>query len=1129
MDLAGICEVLQATQLPDEAVRKAAEQKLDDAKTNALDQLVQALVGVLAAGDNVAAPLRLEAAVLLRRYVQDDWDSLQMETCKALKAQILVTIENDQTVRRTAGFVVAAIAQEACEDLQKLMEFWPELLPWLATASIGCNAPARCIALAVLRELVPAIGEEMLGKGDQVKDMLAKALSDPAPEIRAAGAQLILGFIQHLDSEAHEKLAEAMPALTNVLQGLASGSTEKELEETLGTLVAAVEEESEFFFNNNFEALWGTLMTICNADGATFGTAEIRHLAMECIMSMAEGCNDEEGFKLCLEGIIEVNFNWMLEVEKDVAAWTTEGKDTGEDGEIDDDVVRIGEENFDRLGTSYDEDEIMPILFKVLTAKTQNGPVMPEWTHVRSAIMAIFQVVEHLDDDSWVDQSIDFIMRHFEHPHPRVRYCAFAAISQCAFDQQEHLQDKYAVDLIPKMLKGMQDENIRVVTSAVESFHALVDDEDVDAEDMGLDGHMEELLLLLFKHLDNGESKHLQEQCIASIAVAAQSSKEQFTQYYDTVMPLLKQIICAATKDEQRNLRGKAFLCIATIGEAVGKELFGKDACEVMNAMTPFFQAGFAADDQSREPAHEACAKIAQVIGKDFKGYVSVLLPTVFTILKAEPKDIMAILDEEDDLDNVILNDLGGLGLKTSVLEEIDDSLELLIILVEALEVEFCDFIGPTCQVLLPMLDYPYPLSEDVRETVYRAWGHLAKLARLGVENGRLQPAILSELVTEFLKKTVGSMGEGNPQDVCENNAATCAKIQTLAAGANDVIQKAGPSVLTREAMADIARVVGQLLNQIVCDGDASALPKRSKKRDPDAIDDDEEDDRDFDEDEDSTPTPQTVRFALADLMCSLMRTNTEEFVQDVLPTMIGQLVPKLLQESSNSADRSLGFHIADTVTDFMGERSVQYWQVFMNQALLAILDKSPVVQQYAAKVIGTGARQKQYSIMALAACQNVYKVLQKYGEKYKRRRAKGDQKPTALALEACVRALGLICEHQEQQLGQHAPQLWSMWIASLPIKYDVEASHQVHEQLLRLLTREHPALVEQTKLPIVLRVLTDVYKTKRSTNDLDKNIAFAIAQIGQEKLEVLCSDFKEGQKKKTEQMLRFVKAAGGA
>jgi len=55
------------------------------------------------------------------------------------------------------------------------------------------------------------------------------------------------------------------------------------------------------------------------------------------------------------------------------------------------------------------------------------------------------------------------------------------------------------------------------------------------------------------------------------------------------------------------------------------------------------------------------------------------------------------------------------------------------------------------------------------------------------------------------------------------------------------------------------------------------------------------------------------------------------------------------------------------------------------------------------------------------------------------------------------------------------------------------------------------------------------VYKTKFSSPELDRNIAAAFQQLGPEKLELLCGDFKETQKKKTQQMLKNAKSVGGA
>merc|ERR1719401_1624579 len=200
-----------------------------------------------------------------------------------------------------------------------------------------------------------------------------------------------------------------------------------------------------------------------------------------------------------------------------------------------------------------------------------------------------------------------------------------------------------------------------------------------------------------------------------------------------------------------------------------------------------------------------------------------------------------------------------------------------------------------------------------------------------------------------------------------------------------------------------------------------------------------------------------------------------------------------------------------------------------MNHALMCTKDKSPVVQQHAAKVVGTASSCSAAQVMAAAAASSFYEILEKRGERHRRRRAKPEEKPTALAIEACIKALGQVCEHQQQQLGEHAPKAWAMWLSSLPLKYDEKAGQEVHAQLLRLLVAEHPVLLDPMQLPKVLQVLLDVHKTKFSTSDLNKKIEEAVNKIGQDKLQIICNGFKESHKDKIEHMLKSNKAVGGA
>jgi len=362
-------------------------------------------------------------------------------------------------------------------------------------------------------------------------------------------------------------------------------------------------------------------------------------------------------------------------------------------------------------------------------------------------------------------------------------------------------------------------------------------------------------------------------------------------------------------------------------------------------------------------------------------------------------------------------------------------------------------------------------------------------------------------------------MGKGNPADIVENNLCTLARYQTLANGSAEVISNAGAGVLTGTAMTDVCKVVGQLLAAIEVSADSPADGKtKKKKHNPESID--EEDHYDEDYEEDPSPTPQSVRYALVDIMGAIMKTNPAEFGEHVLPSFM-QLVGKLLAPSSSEADRGLGFHIADNVCQHMGPGSTKYWGVFMNHALVGVSDKSPLVQRYAARVVGSGAKQPQFAQCALAAAQAVFTVLQKQGQKHKRRRAKPEQNPSALAVDACVSALGVICEYHEQTMGEHAVQAWSTWLNALPVKYDVELAVQAHSQLLGLIARQHVVIVDPSRLPSALAVLLDAYKTKLSEPELDKNIAGAIVAIGPEKLEQLCSNLKDGQKKKIENILK--------
>uniref|UniRef100_A0A7S1RN32 Importin subunit beta-1/Transportin-1-like TPR repeats domain-containing protein n=1 Tax=Alexandrium catenella TaxID=2925 RepID=A0A7S1RN32_ALECA len=728
--------------------------------------------------------------------------------------------------------------------------------------------------------------------------------------------------------------------------------------------------------------------------------------------------------------------------------------------------------------------------------------------------MAIAQVVEHITENAWVDQCVDFIAQNLTHQHPRVRFSAFVAVGQVAFDHVPHVQETHHALLLPAIVVGIKDVYIRVAAEAVNAFTSLADE--LDCED--LEPFMEDLLTGMFLRLGQGETKAMQESCLSGIAAVAQLMEEDFLPYYSSVVPALKQIIANATSEKDRSLRGKAFECVSLVGSVVGKETFAEDAHEVMKVMAQMVQSGFAADDPQQESVRDASGKIAEALGKDFKPYVSALLPVLFQTLKnrpteVDPNDMPDDYDSDDEHPDMSLTVVDGkvLGLKTSVIEEMGDCLGLIRVFISSLEEEFCEFLPPTCQNMLPLLDLQ--LSEALQAKAFRTWEALVECARNGVDRGCISAATLQELVTVFLEKTIGALRDSAASQKPDESA-----LQAKVVGVSGVIRKAGNGILTGDGVKNIASIAGQLLSSIQVSKDQESSTEDAMHRRKGRAS--SEDDEDEDDEEGAAATPQSLRFALADVAGALMHTSGDAFAEVALPTFM-QFVQSLLKEGASDHDRGLAFYITDDVVNYLGLKSVPYWNGFMTLALQGMSDKDATVREYAASTIGNAAQQQIFAQMAPAAASQLVKLLQKNGERHRRRKAvKAEAKQAALAVDAAIRALGDIGEHHTAALGEHAGKVWGMWLSNLPLKYDEEAGQRTSAQLLRLMSQGHPAVTSAEQLPQVVTILAEVYKTKFSSTEIDKNIFAALASIGEAPLKQIGSGLQEKVQRKIEHIL---------
>ena len=111
--------------------------------------------------------------------------------------------------------------------------------------------------------------------------------------------------------------------------------------------------------------------------------------------------------------------------------------------------------------------------------------------------MAFSQVGEYIEDIKNIGAMIPTVLQHLQHANPRVRYAALHCIGQISDDMSEDFQEEYGAQVLPALVKGLEDPVPRVAAhccSAITNF---------------MDGAEEDLVFPHFTALSQNLAKHI--------------------------------------------------------------------------------------------------------------------------------------------------------------------------------------------------------------------------------------------------------------------------------------------------------------------------------------------------------------------------------------------------------------------------------------------------------------------------------------------------------------------------------------------------------------------------------------------------------------------------------------------
>ena len=678
-----------------------------------------------------------------------------------------------------------------------------------------------------------------------------------------------------------------------------------------------------------------------------------------------------------------------------------------------------GEQCMDRLANKLGGPVMLPATFTWLPRMIHSS----SWRDRHAALMAISAISEGCRDlmIGELDKVLELVVPTLKDPHPRVRFAGCNALGQMSTDFAGPMQEKYHQVVLENIIPVLQSPEPRVQAHAAAALVNFCE----EAEKAILEPYLDPLLSNLLQLLQSPK-RYVQEQALSTIATIADSAESAFIRYYDTLMPLLFNVLRTEQSKEYRLLRAKAMECATLIALAVGKEKMGQDAVDLVQILGNV-QAGITDDDDPQAQYLLHCwGRMCRVLGTDFVPYLPGVMPPLLDLASAKA-DIQLMDNEDEALDQDEgweLVPLKGkvIGIKTQTLEDKNTAIELITIYAQILEAAFAPYVAQIAEkIALPSLAFFF--HDPVR-----------------VASAKLIPALLGSYKKAY--------GEQSPQlmqlwaQCCEKEIEILSAepaIETLAEMFQcfyESIEVVGKNCLTQEHMDHFIQSVKSTLEEY-----QKRVGERMEERADAAAQGGGE------EEDDSA----SMQYAIEDdqTLLSDMNKSFHTIFKNMGTNFLGpwqRLMPfyDAFITSNDPTQRQWAICIFDDVLEFCGPQSWQFSDHIIQPLINGMRDDNAANRQAAAYGVGIAAQKggEQWAEFVAASVEILLQVTRVPN-------ARGEDE--VYATENACAAIAKILHFNGGKV-QNPQQVVESWIDTLPIVNDEEAAPYAYSFVAQLI-----------------------------------------------------------------------------
>jgi hypothetical protein len=1026
-----LSQLLQGLQSADNVQRSAAESELNDewvAKRPEI--LLMGLTEQIQGQED--QNVRSFAAVLFRKIASkarkepqsnqttDLFLTLRQEEREAIRAKLLQCLATDapHSVRNKIGDAVAELARQHTEEVTVIP--WPELLGALFSASQSSDPSQRETAFRIF-STTPGIIEKQ--HEDVVMTAFKGGFADSETSVRITAVEAFASFFRSIQKKVQQKYYVLIPDILNILPPIKETGDAEQLTKALISLIDLAEVAPKMF-----KPLFNSLVVFSVSviqDKELGDTA--RQNALELMATFAEYapqmCKKDPNYTTdmvtqCLSLMTDVGVD-----DDDASEWNA-----SEDLDVDDSDANhvAGEQCMDRLANKLGGQVILPPTFNWLPRMMTSSA----WRDRHAALMAISAISEGCRElmVGELDKVLDLVLPALRDPHPRVRWAGCNAVGQMSTDFAGTMQEKYHQVVLPNIIPVLESAEPRVQAHAAAALVNFCE----EAEKTVLEPYLDQLLGHLLMLLQSAK-RFVQEQALSTIATVADSAEAAFSTYYDTLMPLLFNVLKEEQSKEYRLLRAKAMECATLIALAVGKERMGQDAFALVQLLGNIQANITDADDPQSSYLLHCWGRMCRVLGQDFVPYLPDVIPPLAALAGAKA-DIQLLEDEEavaqmEGDEGWELIPLKGkvIGIKTGTLEDKQMATELIVIYAQVLEAAFEPYVNEIMdKIALPGLAFFF--HDPVR-----------------VASAKCVPQLLNAFKKAHGPEStqLGQLWERTVERVLEV-LSTEPAIDTLAEMYQcfyECVEVIGRNCLTSTHMATFIESARSVLK------DYQVRVKERMDEQADA--------------EDGEELSEDILYAISDDQDLLSDMN--KAFHTIFKNQGASFLPhweqlldfyKSAVVNQDATQRQWAICIFDDVLEFCGPQSWAYSQHIIQPLLDGMRDDVAANRQAAVYGVGVAAHKggEAWSEFVAASLPLLFQVTQ---------RPNARQDDDVFATENACASIAKILHYNSSKV-QNKQDVAHAWIDTLPVTNDEEAAPYAYSFLGQLIDQQNPAVMAQ-------------------------------------------------------------------